>query len=171
MFLIFRYSDNSKISGAYHFPYNKTACRKLRQAVNCLYLIFCPVLYFRLDQSVGIALSLVHYIYLICLCVAEYEEVVSQQFHLNAGILGIHGLDIELLGTNDLDLVIVCVIILYIGFAERSCRLLFVNDLVLIFFNCLSMISSTRSMDTYISLLTCSERIMLPFTGMVTSIF
>ena len=34
-----------------------------------------------------------------------------------------------------------------------------------------SITSSTRSMDTYISLLTCSERMMFPFTGMVTSIF
>ena len=33
------------------------------------------------------------------------------------------------------------------------------------------MTSSTRSMDTYISLLTCSERMMLPLTGIVTSIF
>ena len=33
------------------------------------------------------------------------------------------------------------------------------------------MISSTRSMDTYMSLLTCSERMILPFTGIVTSIF
>ena len=34
-----------------------------------------------------------------------------------------------------------------------------------------SITSSTRSMDTYISLLTCSERMIFPFTGMVTSIF
>ena len=33
------------------------------------------------------------------------------------------------------------------------------------------MISSTRSMDTYMSLLVCSERMMLPLTGIVTSIF
>ena len=130
---------------------------------NCLEL--------RLDQSVGIPLTLVNYIHLISLCITEYEEAVSQQFHLDAGILGIHRLDIEFLGTNDLDLLIIRIVILYIGLAKRSGRLLFVNDLVLIFFSCLSMISSTRSIDTYISLLTCSERIILPLTGMVTSIF
>ena len=30
---------------------------------------------------------------------------------------------------------------------------------------------NTKSMETYMSLLTCSERMILPFTGMVTSIF
>ena len=45
------------------------------------------------------------------------------------------------------------------------------TSLFLYFFSCLSMISSTRSIDTYMSLLTCSERMMLPFTGIVTSIF
>ena len=41
----------------------------------------------------------------------------------------------------------------------------------LYFFSWRSMTSSTRSMETYMSLLTCSERIILPFTGIVTSIF
>ena len=33
------------------------------------------------------------------------------------------------------------------------------------------MISSTRSMDTYISVLDSSARMVLPLTGIVTSIF
>ena len=47
----------------------------------------------------------------------------------------------------------------------------FTEILVLYLRSCLSITSSTRSIDTYISLLTCSERITCPFAGIVTSIF
>ena len=36
------------------------------------------------------ASTLVDYIYLVCLCVTEYEEIMSQQIHLDACILRIH---------------------------------------------------------------------------------
>ena len=52
-----------------------------------------------------------------------------------------------------------------------GCPWLLATSLFLYFRSCLSITSSTRSTDTYISSLVCSERIMFPFTGMVTSIF
>ena len=57
----------------------------------------------RLYQTVGISFSLIYYIDLICLCIAEYIEAVAKKFHLYAGIFGIHGLDVELLAADDLD--------------------------------------------------------------------
>ena len=64
--------------------------------LHCLFRFFPDnILYFRLNQSVGIALSLIHYIYLICLRIDKYEEIMSQQLHLDAGILRIHRLDIK----------------------------------------------------------------------------
>lgn len=50
-----------------------------------------------LDQSVSIAFSLVYNIYFIRLCVAEYEEVMSQQFHLYTRIFREHWLHAKLL--------------------------------------------------------------------------
>ena len=58
---------------------------------------------------------------------------MSQKLHLNAGVLRIHGLDIKLLGANDLDLLVIHIVILDIHPAEASCRLFPVHYLGLIF--------------------------------------
>ncbi len=60
----------------------------------------------RLDQAEGSVFSLIDYIDLVGLRIAEYEEIMSEQFHLDAGILGEHRLDPELLGTDDPDLAV-----------------------------------------------------------------
>lgn len=50
----------------------------------------------RLDQTKCISFSLVYDIDLVCLCIAEYEEIVSGQFHLHTCILRIHWLHTKL---------------------------------------------------------------------------
>ena len=76
------------------------------------------LLILRLDQSVGIPLTLVNYIHLISLCIAEYEEIMSKKFHLDTCIFWIHRLDIEFLGTNDLNLFVLFIILVQICFLE-----------------------------------------------------
>ena len=51
----------------------------------------------RLYKSKCISFSLVNYIYLICCCITEYIEVVSEKIHLDAGFFRIHRLHAELL--------------------------------------------------------------------------
>ncbi len=58
---------------------------------------------------------------------------MSQKLHLNAGVFRIHGLDIKLLGADDLDFFIVHIVILHIHPAEIPCGLLLVHYLGLIF--------------------------------------
>ena len=76
------------------------------------------LLILRLDQSVGIPLTLVNYIHLISLCIAEYEEIMSKKLHLNTCIFWIHRLDIEFLSTNDLNLFVLFIILVQICFLE-----------------------------------------------------
>ena len=61
---------------------------------------------FRFDQAEGSVFSLIYYIDLVGLRIAEYEEIMSEQLHLDAGVLGEHGFDSELLGTHDPDLAV-----------------------------------------------------------------
>ena len=91
------------------------------------------LLILRLDQSVGIPLTLVNYIHLISLCIAEYEEIMSKKFHLDTCIFWIHRLDIEFLGTNDLNLFVLFIILVQICFLEVGSLLLLIYDLVLVF--------------------------------------
>ena len=56
--------------------------------------------------------------YLISLCIAEYEEIMSKKFHLDTCIFWIHRLDIEFLGTNDLNLFVLFIILVQICFLE-----------------------------------------------------
>ena len=51
----------------------------------------------RLYKSKCISFSLVNYIYLICCCITEYIEVVSEKIHLDAGFFRIHRLHAKLL--------------------------------------------------------------------------
>ena len=78
------------------------------------------ILYLRLDQTVSISFSLINNIHLICLCITEYKEVMSKKLHLYTGIFWIHRLDIELLGTDDLYLLIIQIILLYEILLEES---------------------------------------------------
>ena len=90
------------------------------------------ILYLRLDQTVSISFSLINNIHLICLCITEYKEVMSKKLHLYTGIFRIHRLDIELLGTDDLYLLIIQIILLYEILLEESSRLLLGDQLGLI---------------------------------------
>ena len=69
-----------------------------------LYVLIC-FLVFLFDQTVGSILSLIYDIDFVCLSIAEYVEVMSEKFHLNAGILREHWFDAETFGTDDLNLV------------------------------------------------------------------
>ena len=60
----------------------------------------------------------VNYIHLISLCIAEYEEIMSKKFHLDTCIFWIHRLNIEFLGTNDLNLFVLFIILVQICFLE-----------------------------------------------------
>ena len=61
---------------------------------------------FRLNQSERTVFSLIYYIDLFCLRIGEYEKLVSQKLHLDAGIFRIHWFDTELLRAHDADFVI-----------------------------------------------------------------
>ena len=125
------------------------------------------------SAQVQYSLSLINHIHLIRLRIPEHIKIMPQQFHLhNSMHLGIHRFNTKLLGTDNLNLFVLQKFILHKLFLEVSSCLLLIDDLGFIFAKLtLDDFLSTRSMDTYISLLTCSERIMFPFTGMVTSIF
>ena len=77
----------------------------------------------RLDQTKCISFSLVYDIDLVCLCIAEYEEIVSGQFHLHTCILRIHWLHTKSLGTHDLDLLILICIAVDKCFVEIVCHI------------------------------------------------
>ena len=54
----------------------------------------------------GIVLLLYKYIYFVCLRIAEYKEIMSDQFHLNTSFFRIHRFHRKFLGTNDLNIFI-----------------------------------------------------------------
>lgn len=58
--------------------------------LNSVFTIPERSLEFRLDQSVGIAFSLVNYVDLLGLGVKEYVECMSEKFHLYTCLFGIH---------------------------------------------------------------------------------
>lgn len=64
---------------------------------------------FRFYKTKCVATSLVYDIDFVCLCIAEYEEIMSEKFHLYTCVLGIHGLDAKALGADDADLVLILV--------------------------------------------------------------
>ena len=94
--------------------------------------IFIHILIFRLNQPVGISLSLIDHIHLICLRIAKYEKAVSQKLHLNACILGIHRLDIKLFRADDLYHFLLHIILFDKFLTERAAALLLVHQLILI---------------------------------------
>ena len=65
--------------------------------------------------------------------IAEYEKVMSQEFHLYACIFRIHWFDPEFLGTDDLNFLILFIILIKVCLLEVCGFLLLVNDLVLVF--------------------------------------
>ena len=62
---------------------------------------------FGFDQSESTILSSVYYTYLICFCVAEYEKVMAQKFHLYAGIFRKHWFDTKFFCTHNFDFTII----------------------------------------------------------------
>ena len=64
-----------------------TAFLSWKQGDCSLFIYFSAL---RLDQTVGVVLSLVNDVYFVGLCIAEYKEGVSKKFHLYAGIFRIH---------------------------------------------------------------------------------
>ncbi len=98
---------------------------------DCSFFIYFSAL--RLDQTVGVVLSLVNDVYFVGLCIAEYEEGVSKKFHLYAGIFRIHWFHAEFFRTDDLDVFVLQIVMLQIFFLEVSCFLLFVGNFVFVF--------------------------------------
>ena len=88
---------------------------------------------FRFNQTISIAFTFINNIYLFCFCVIEYEEIMSQKFHLYAGIFRIHWLDAEAFRTDNLYFFIFLVIFVQICFLEVSRLLLSVYDFILVF--------------------------------------
>ena len=62
------------------------------------------LLILRFNQTICPALAFVNNIGFVCLRIAENVEAVSEQLHLNTGILRIHRFDIKLLCTGNPDL-------------------------------------------------------------------
>ena len=126
----------------------------------------------RLNQSVSSVLTLIDHVHLICIRVQEHVEIVSQHLHLEDASSGMVGLMGKFLCLDNLNLVILYfVLFLYEGLGERDGGLFLIMSFFLYLRIWRSMISSTRSMDTYISVLDSSARMVLPLTGIVTSIF
>ena len=93
---------------------------------------------------------------------------MSQEFHLYACIFRIHRFDSKFLGTDDLNLFIFFIILIQILFLEVCSCLLFINDFIFVF--------TKLTFDDFFnqvngSLLTCSDLMIFPFIGIVTSIF
>ena len=78
---------------------------KKQEAEIRLLRVFLSILQFRFDQTVCAAFSLIYYIHFLCLCIEEYEEIMSQKLHLYAGILRVHGFHIKMLGPNNFHLI------------------------------------------------------------------
>ncbi len=72
----------------------------------------CILMEIRLDQSVSITFTFVNYIYLLCLCIEEYKEIMSKKFHLYTCIFRIHWFDSKFLGTDDLNFLILFIILI-----------------------------------------------------------
>jgi len=91
-----------------------------------------PGLFVRFKKAIGAGLSLINHVDLVGLGVHEDEEVVAEKLHLQAGILGIHGLHIELLRADNLDVLALGVVALQELRLEGTSSLVLVYDLVLI---------------------------------------
>ena len=92
-----------------------------------------PVLELWLDQTIRIAFSLVYHIYFICLGIAEYKEIMSDQFHLNTSFFRIHRFHRKFFGTNNGNLFLIVDILINKSLAQLRYVLLFLNQLILIF--------------------------------------
>ena len=77
----------------------KEACRPLRESV------------LRLDQTIVAALSLIYNGDISGITILEYEEGVTDQLHLEAGLFWSHRLQVEVLRTLDLDLILTEIIL------------------------------------------------------------
>ena len=97
-------------------PYKKN-CRKVLPFAAALCLLpanpermracIKHALEFWFNQSVCISFSLIYYVHFFGFRILEYEEIMPQQFHLDAGVLRIHGLHAEAFGTDNLDLLVI----------------------------------------------------------------
>ena len=85
-----------------------------------------------LDHTVGISFSLVNDGDLLGLRVDKYKEVVSQEFHLYAGIFRIHGLEVKLFLADDPDVFVLVVVALNIFALEGRSLLMTLDQFVLI---------------------------------------
>ena len=88
---------------------------------------------FRFNQTVGIALPLIHYVDLLCLRIEEHTEVVSQKFHLDTGIFRIHGFNVELLGPDNTHLFFFRLLLFQEGLLEIASCLMLVRNFILLF--------------------------------------
>ena len=79
------------------------------------------MLKFWFDQAIRISFSIVNYIYLLGLCIEEYKEIMSQQFHLYTCIFRIHGFNTKFLGTDNLHFFIFIIILVQICLLEIAC--------------------------------------------------
>ena len=88
----------------------------------------------RFDQSIRSVLSLINNIYLVCICIEEYVEVMSQHFHLETCLLRYGWLDGKFLSLYDLDLLILnLILLLYKCLGEGEGCLLLVDEFLSIF--------------------------------------
>ena len=107
----------------------------------------------RLDQTKCISFSLVYDIDLVCLCIAEYEEIVSGQFHLHTCILRIHWLHTKSLGTHDLDLLILICITVNKCLAEIFCYIHLLGRKFGTIFSKLTLDNLLNQVDRYIHII------------------
>ena len=81
----------------------------------------------RLYKTVCVALSLIYHINFIRLCIAEYIEVMSKKFHLDAGIFWIHWFDVKFFAADDFDFFFIHVIFFNVICFEKAFSMLLVS--------------------------------------------